>query len=830
MWTVGLGLLMGIGASKLVERLSTPAGDSGFADHLLWGLPVATEPALLNVDGSLTCGFELRGPDYMSCTETELVEIGRTVNGAFMRLEDHWLLHFDVARLPAPDYPPSGAFPDPATSLLDEERRARFGADGHNLISRQVLVVTFRPPPSVYQRSGSWFVDEPGPTQSEPWRRSYEQFRSEVERLERALARVFEMDRLTIEDLAAHLRFCLTGHLQPVSVPTAGLALRDLLAAEDFIGGFKPRIGSEELRVVAVTGFPVAPRLDAFEIFHSVPFPCRSSHRIYPLGREVGLSILGRQRLLWFNKGGGLGKKSTAEVFSDSHAGAMASDASAAMAEISSESTRYAAYTWTLIVTDPTPERVEEKARDLVERFAARGFAASVETLNATAAYFGSLPAHGGHNLRKPLIGLRNIADLLGTTTPHLGAANCPSSLYPPGSPPILWALTEETTPYRLHLVHEDVPHGLILGMTRAGKSVLVGLLALQGLRWPESQVFVFDVDYSSAFLTLAANGEHYDLGGDGADVHFQPLAEIDHQGELEWALGWLEQLLQLQGQVVGAAWARDLEQGLRLLASEPREHRTLSLLKSYCQESPVKEALRPYTREGAYGTLLDASYDGLQNGRFQVFEMTHLLRSRGGSISIPVLLYLFHRIERRLEHGHPSLIVIEEAWLPLLDPRFAAQIESWLRRLAKLNGGVWLVTQSAGEVLAAEHAKVILDSCSSRIYLPDPHAGEAGSRELYQSLGLNDREIGLLASAEARRHYLHSSPRGSRLIELALGPYALVLLTPAPGKTVLQMHELARSLRGEHGSAWFGEYLEHRGLREWAQRFRAASDKGAVA
>lgn len=818
MWLSLLALFLGLGLDRLVGRLSTPAGEAGFSDHLLWGLPLADDRTLLNVDGSLSTAWSVGCPDNMSCTEGQLVDIGRTVNEAFMPLVDRWLFHYDVLRVPAPDYPQAGAFPDPVSFHLDDERRGLFTAAGHNFVSRQVLVATFSPPPPVYDRTYDFFVDHPGPTQSPDWRRSFEEFKEGAERLEQKLARVFDLAPLSIDELASHLRFCVTGRLEPVAV-ARGVALRDVLVPEDFVGGFKPRIGSQSLRVVAVTGFPSAPEKDAFECFHSVPFPCRSSHRIYPLSRRVGQGILGRHRLLWFNKGRGLSRQATAEVFSDAHAGDMARDAADAMKAVASGKTRYAAYTWTLLVSDPDPLAADEKARQLAERFSAQGFPTAVESLNATAAFLGSLPAHGRHNLRLPLISLRNIADLLGTTSPHLGAPYCPSALYPPDSPPILWAITEETTPYRLHLIHDNVPHGLILGMTRSGKSVLLGLLALQALRWPESQVFLFDVDYSSAFFTLACRGRHYDVAGDAASVRFQPLARIDQRAERQWALGWLLQLLQLRSLEPTPQIERDLQQALELLAHDSEENRTLTLLASYAQLEAVKNALRPYTAKGAHASLLDGSSDGLLEGRLQVFEMTHVLRSGEKSISVPVLLYLFHRIEERLREGRPSHIFIEEAWLPLLDTGFAAQIDSWLRRLAKLNAGVWLVTQSPQEVVAAPNAKVVLDSCTSRILLPDPHATDSGSRDLYEQLGLNDKEIELLSRAEPRRHYLHSTPSGSRLFELALDSLALALLTPRQGKTVFQMYRLAQKRLARDGEGWFASYLTEIGLPDCASR-----------
>lgn len=826
-WTSVAALLAGLSLSHLVGHLTRPRGEAGLADHLLWGLPLADGHTVLNVDGSLTRAYLLGCPDHMSSTPPQLVELGRTVNRAFMPLTDRWLIHVDVMRVPGPEYPPPGAFPDPISSALDEGRRERFASAGHNFVSRHVLSVTYAPETEVYDKAWSWFVDSPGPTQTAGWRRTYERFDADTERLEQQLSRVFTVEPFATEEIASHLRACLTGRLEPVAVPESGQALRDLLVAEDLAGGFEPRIGDTHVRVVGVTGYPDTARSDAFEAFHSVAFPCRSSHRIAPLSRQVGEKVLSSHRLLWFNKHRGLRRKDTAEVFGDAHAADMAREGAEALAEIASGRTRYAAYTWCLVVHDTSAEAADEKARHLREMLGARGFPAAIETVNAVAAYLGSLPAHGGHNLRLPLLSLRNLGDLLGTTSPRLGEPYCPSTLYPPASPPVLWGVTEGTTPYRLHLVHDNVPHGLILGRTRGGKSVLVGLLALQALRFAQSQVFLFDVDYSAAFMALAAGGRHYDLRAQEGAVELQPLARVDEATERHWALSWLLEVTQLQGVSGGPEIEADLEQALELLAREPAGERRMSLLRRYARRPDVKDALRPYTRDGAHGPLFDGATDALSQGRLQVFEMTHLLRS-DRTISVPVLLYLFHRIEGRLLAGRPSLILIEEAWMPLLDPQFSAQIEAWLRRLGKANAGVWLVTQGLEELLATQSSKVVLDACASRILLPDPYADEPTARELYERLGLNATERALLADAELRRQYLHSTPAGSRLFELALDDLALTVLAPRPGRTVHQMFEEARARRKRHGETWFAEYLEEQGLEEAAKRLRAHQAEAA--
>ena len=123
----------------------------------------------------------------------------------------------------------------------------------------------------------------------------------------------------------------------------------------------------------------------------------------------------------------------------------------------------------------------------------------------------------------------------------------------------------------------------------------------------------------------------------------------------------------------------------------------------------------------GPLGRFLDADQDGLDDGRFQTFEIETLM-SLGEQVLLPVLTYLFHAIDRRLD-GRPTLIVLDEAWVMLANGAFGAKIEEWLRTLRKKNAAVVLATQSLTEVANSPVRDVILESCPTKILLPNPEA-----------------------------------------------------------------------------------------------------------
>src|SRR5207248_11218800 len=128
-----------------------------------------------------------------------------------------------------------------------------------------------------------------------------------------------------------------------------------------------------------------------------------------------------------------------------------------------------------------------------------------------------------------------------------------------------------------------------------------------------------------------------------------------------------------------------------------------------------------PYTLGGTCGQLLDANVDELTEGQFQVFEMKHVMEL-DNRVSLPVLIYLFHRIEQRLD-GSPTLIEIDEAWMALMHSLFGARINQWLLTLRKQNAAVVLATQSPAQLAQLSNRHTVVDSCPTRIYLPNPDA-----------------------------------------------------------------------------------------------------------
>ena len=109
-----------------------------------------------------------------------------------------------------------------------------------------------------------------------------------------------------------------------------------------------------------------------------------------------------------------------------------------------------------------------------------RDFTCMVETVNAVEAWLGSLPGHVYANVRQPPVSTLNLAHMIPLSAVWAGPARDDHL----DAPPLFFARTEGSTPFRFSLHVGDVGHTLVVGPTGAGKSVLLALMALQFRRY----------------------------------------------------------------------------------------------------------------------------------------------------------------------------------------------------------------------------------------------------------------------------------------------------------------------------------------------------------
>jgi type IV secretion system protein VirB4 len=107
----------------------------------------------------------------------------------------------------------------------------------------------------------------------------------------------------------------------------------------------------------------------------------------------------------------------------------------------------------------------------------------------------------------------------------------------------------------------------------------MLGLIALQFRRYPDSQIYIFDKGFRRA-PPCWRGGAHHALGlggGEEGTIAFQPLRHITRADERAWAAEWIGALLAHEKVLVTPEIKEMVWSALTSLASAPAAERTMT-------------------------------------------------------------------------------------------------------------------------------------------------------------------------------------------------------------------------------------------------------------
>jgi type IV secretion system protein VirB4 len=368
---------------------------------------------------------------------------------------------------------------------------------------------------------------------------------------------------------------------------------------------------------------------------------------------------------------------------------------------------------------------------------------------------------------------------------------------------PLIVASTDSKIPFFLNLNVGDLGHTFIFGPPGSGKSTLLCLLESQFLKYRSANVVIFDKDKSARSITLAAGGIYEEPGG--SSVAFQPLRDLERETDLLWAAAFITTLLEMQHIPSNPVMSEAIMDALKLMREEKtKDQRTISTFQQYVNyvdpatgEQTVRIGVQPYTINGQFGIIFDASNTTLSLAKWIMIEMGILMKMGSAAVT-PALMFLFHFIERMYTNeqgdptGDPTILVLDEAWVYLNNAYFSLKMEEWLTTLRKKNVFCVFATQEVAKAANSSISTAIASMCLTKIYLADPNAMTRMVRDYYLRFGLEEHEILAISRAVMKRDYFYKSPLGSRMFRLNLDKFQLALLSPD--------HDLLDRLENEYG------------------------------
>ncbi len=788
-----------------------------------WHSIIDMEGLVLNKNGSLQKTFIYRGPDLDSVTGLEIDALTKKINNVLKRVQGDWSMFMEVQRVKSMEYPESN-FQEPVAAIIDTERRVYF-QQGQHFECRYYITLSYLPPSDRFSLIKEFFIERATQRRQENYENHHiPYFREEAGRIYRMLdPYLTDIRPLSNEETMTYLHSCVSPRRHIVNADERYRIDRQLVdtplyaSLEPMLG--EPELDGSHVRVISILQYPNTSEMGMLEVLDTFNFEYRWITRYMPIEKQKALSIIKETTRKWFNNRLSAWDSIKAvfthemERIKNMDAYKKSLDSEQAEEELRGDVAAFGLYTISIVLMDQDYDRANDKAVKIRDVINDKGYTARIETYYAVDAWLGSLPGNTWSNIRAPMQSSLNVAHFMPIAAKWTG----PEKNAAWGGPPLFFAQSVDRTPFRFDLHDKsDVGHALVIGPTGAGKSFFLQTMQAQSRRYPNSQSFIFDKGGSSRALTVALGGDFYDLGHETTPA-FQPLSNLDSQAEIEWALEWLMQIMANENAGVitperkGALW-----NALQSVRAYPPENRTMDSLRTHIQDEIFAEALRSYGSLGPYGSIFNANRDDFKYNRIQAFEMETLMETKP-SVVEPTLMYLFHRLESYFSETkpRPSILYLDEAWRYLQNEIFMQKMGSWLRELRKKKVDVVFATQALDEIDKSPIKSVIIDSCKTKIYLPNPNALSPNTKPIYQSFGLNDREIQIIADAVEKRQYYVTTDRGNnRLIELGIDKAVCPFGSAYIGASSREDQEMVKNILATHGQEGFNaEFMRRKGL-----------------
>lgn len=793
---------------RLLPELSRTKTRS-LADLLPWSR-VVDHGVVRCKDGTLLCGFALRGHDLEASDGDEVRSRLALLNQALMGLGSGWGMWVESRRSritpPEPDF--MQGFP--ASQIIELERT---DAARELFMTDSTLYLSFTPP-TANQPIGlttGWFdwllessdaqlsqrikttiqglfgrearpdrdnaaVQEATDRLARLLRDEVLLFKQQVSLLRDAMAHSFaRLEPLDTDALLAGLKSTCSTYYQPVRAEnvTNGY-LHEALGTQRLAAGFGLSLGGEHVHVLSVKGFGASTRALMLQAINACGFEVRWVTRWLALSTAEARSILDRKEQLFAQRSEKLSNQVTNQASGrvDRSKVAAANEAGEVLCDVDRQHYAVGYVSQMVIVSSPDPDEARARARLVRELLVERGLLVVNEGRDPKSppgtlgAWLSAMPGHVRPNPRRQLVKTTNLCHILPTSGLWAGSQRNTHI----GGPAHLLCSVQSTTPFWCNLNVGDVGHTFIVGPTGAGKSVLLGMLMANWFRYPDAQVVCFDKGRSSRVLCQLNGGHFWEPGRAGAPG-LRPFTNVNDPSERAFLTEWLASIAELNQCRVTASQRDALIKALEGLGAMSPTHRRMATLLNLIQDKPLRQALAQYAQGEStlWGDLFDAHDEHISRSPMLCIETSELME-KGDRVIAPALDYLFHRLDARFD-GRPTLLVLDEAWTFLEHSSFAKRIKTWLKELRKRNVYVIFATQSVEDVTSSPISASVLDNVATQILLPNAKARNEQTGRAYHLLGLSPDERRMLALLTPKQHYYMRNANGQRIFGLGLTP-----------------------------------------------------------
>ena len=487
----------------------------------------------------------------------------------------------------------------------------------------------------------------------------------------------------------------------------------------------------------------------------------------------------------------------------DDDAYSLRQDLAQARDDLGAGRTAYGEHHLTILVRSDTLAGLDAAAADVQSSLAEAGAIAVREDINLEPSFWAQFPGNFAYIARKALVSSANFASF---ASMHNFSSGVAEGVH--WGTPITVLETTAHTPYYFNFHNGDLGNFTVIGPSGSGKTVLLTFLLSQS-RKLKPRIAYFDKDRGGEIFIRAIGGS-YDALRPGEPSGLNPLQLDDTPANRSFLANWLALLVTPSGETLAGEDRALVVDAIDANFGQPRSHRRLRYLRELFQGArrptvgDLAARLGAWCGEGEHAWLFDNEDDRLDLSVDTIgFDMTRVLDV--AVTRTPAMMYLFHRIEQRLD-GQPTIIIVDEGWKALDDEVFVHQLKDWQKTIRKRNGIVGFCTQSASDALESRIAAAIVEQAATQIFLPNPKAKAA---DYIEGFGLSSHEFDLVRLLpDTSRCFLVKQAGQSAVARLDLTGIGARLAVLAGNERSVRRLDRLRAEFGDGAQAWLEPFL----------------------
>lgn len=807
--------------------------DPKFFHYLPWGYLVE-KGIIFNKNGSFQQTFKIQGQDRKSLEDIDMVDLRARINNAFKRLDGNYSFHIESRRIKAKPYT-KVKFKEKVLDLIDNIREKNYNS-GDFFITEYFFTITWLPPVDLMNKIQQNLIEDEEKKDKQRGIDFLKEFKSNVRELKSLLKNYFiQFEEMDDTETLTYLHSCYSQNPHKV-VPAENkeVFLDAYLSDATITDGLPPKINDEYIGIISLLSMPSESYFSMLSDIEELGMEFRWVSRYIFENKEDSIKKMKKMKEKWASKRKGAMEAAEDKIMKTDRTTNLEADirqneATSAQTDLEEDVYVVGYYTFTLICKNKNIDKLNDNLEAAMEIIQNKGFVCVKEFADLLQAFFGSMAGDIQHNVRRVPLPSMIAIDLLQFTSIYSGRKE---NTHLGGAPHVICNATKGATATYLNLNVGDVGHTAIYGQTGAGKSVLLSFLAAQWKKYKDAQVFFFDKGGSSRVLTAAVGGKFNDLGS--SKVKFQPLGNIgvtneineeEAEKELNFAFEWICDIYEQENMILTPKLKDNIMYALKSVATLPKERRTITQFSLALQDNDLRLGIKQYTNDGAFGIYFDNNQDTFnRNYTWQVFEMDKILDNR--LVARPILSYMFHKLEVEMfVQAKPTLLILDECWRLLDDEKFSQKIKMWLKELRKKRVYVVFATQEITDIINSSIKNTLINSCPTTIYLPNKRAGSEALSPFYRELGLNNKQIEIIASLEPKRDYYVVSSLGNLDIKPNFTDFELAFIGASTQADQNKCIEIQKELEEENLS---NEEYEKEFIERWLKHKKIAFPKMA--